>query len=70
MLIGSSQAARSSPWPSMPTSTRVPGVRLWTRSFTPSRKMIERFVSVCGQIGVIATTSESGWMIGPPAERL
>jgi hypothetical protein len=32
--------------------------------------MIERFVSVCGQIGVIAITLASGWMIGPPADRL
>ena len=62
--------ALSSPWPSTPTSSRAPFDRLSTRSFTVSRKMIERFVSVCGQIGVIAITSARGWMMGPPADRL
>src|SRR5438270_2671414 len=31
--------------------------------------MIDRFVSTCGQIGVITKTPDSGSMIGPPADR-
>ena len=34
----------------------------------PSATMIERFVSTCGQIGVMTNTPDSGSRIGPPAD--
>ena len=47
-------------WPSMATRRRESFERLKTRKWTLSRNMIERLLSVWGQMGVMAMTPAEG----------
>src|SRR5215217_5056839 len=55
--------------PSSVKNTGYSGSLTSTSIIDPSATMIDRFVSTCGQIGVITNTPDSGSRIGPPADK-